>query len=94
MTKFIRSLWEILSLIKFPTNTKILIKKGKCQLLNIKEGDFFDLLAEKSLTKSEIKYAIEIFFNIVLTDIYIVKRYLKNYPNYKKVFIKINSIKS
>lgn len=93
MKKFTRSLWEILSLIKFPTNTKILIKKGKCKL-NIKEGDFFDLLAEKSLTKSEIKYAIEIFFNIVLTDIYIVKRYLKNYPNYKKVFIKINNIKS
>jgi ribosomal protein L23 len=91
MTKLKHSLWEILSLIKFRTNTKILTIKGKCKL-NVKEGNFFDLLAENSLTKNEIKYAMETFFNIIVTDIFIVKPCLKNYPNYKKIFIKINSI--
>jgi len=82
--------WEVLPLIKFHKNVKIL-KIGNKFILKL-ENNFFFALAEKSLTKESIKNAIEIFFNIEIESIYITKCFIKNYINYNKIHIKIKTL--
>lgn len=85
-----RNLGELLSLIKYPSLTE--------KSINLYSNRQYTFIVDKSLNKTEIKYAIEKIFNVKIINISTcnlpiktkrIGRFIGTKANYKKTYIKL-----
>jgi|TARA_Y100000813_G_C23940788_1_gene247951 large subunit ribosomal protein L23 len=90
MEKIMNNLGDLLSLIKYPALTE--------KAINLYGERQYTFIVDKSLTKTQIKYALENIFNVSIIQVNTcvlpvktrrVGRFIGKRPNYKKAYIKL-----